>query len=545
MKAARWLALIIGIGAVLRIVGIGYGLPATYNADEPHIINVAVSFGAGTLNPHHFKYPTLYMYLLFAAYGVYFLLWSGFGLVHSIGQFGELFVWSPTSFYLLARLISAACSTVALVLVFRAGKALFGERTGLLAAASLAAAPILIESAHAAKPESLMLLLAAVCWYFAARYMTEGGEKKLIQCGFFAGLACSAQYTAAPLAILPLTVWCLRKGTHRSIALALSAIIGGFLIGSPFALFDFPEFWRAIQDMRTVPGMVGGSIATTWLRVVANVIEFSGIWIPGGALFLWGVVELGRRDRRRAWLLLTPIVVFVICLSLSGEGAWQRYLFAAFPGIALVAGRGFDALFPARREKTWQLAIGLAVLILPGAWLSAGFDRRLLLPDTRTIAADWIESNIPVGSKILLDQEHASPRLRISKEMVERLLAKTRETGHPRSHVYELMLRSHPGGGYSIYRILRSAADLHTLAGEAAFSSQGQEFIDLRGGLSAARKERIRFVVLTSFGAEQERSPELARFLSETEKDGRLLKEFDPEPGMRAGPRIRVYRIDG
>src|SRR5581483_11874765 len=162
-----------------------------------------------------------------------------------------------------------------------------------------------------------------------------------------------------------------------------------------------------------------------------------------------------------------------------------------------------------------------------------------------TLAAQWIERRVPAGEKILLDQEHASPPLHLSFEMTARLLEKTRLTGHPRSRVYELMRHSHPGGGYAIYRVLRSAADLHTLAGQAAFSTQGQAFLDVRDGLAAVKKEGIRYVVLTSFGAEPEHSPELGRFLSETEMKGRLLSEFDPVPRRLTGPRIRIYRIDG
>ena len=57
----------------LRLIGIGYGLPAVFNSDEPHIVNTAVSFGSGDFNPHRFKYPTLWMYLLFFVYGIYFV----------------------------------------------------------------------------------------------------------------------------------------------------------------------------------------------------------------------------------------------------------------------------------------------------------------------------------------------------------------------------------------------------------------------------------------------------------------------------------------
>ena len=47
------------VAVVLRLLGICWGLPHLYNADEPHIVNLAVSFGGGSLKPYAFKYPTL------------------------------------------------------------------------------------------------------------------------------------------------------------------------------------------------------------------------------------------------------------------------------------------------------------------------------------------------------------------------------------------------------------------------------------------------------------------------------------------------------
>ena len=39
----------------LRFSAVHYGLPGLFNADEPHFVNVAVSFGKGSLNPGIFK----------------------------------------------------------------------------------------------------------------------------------------------------------------------------------------------------------------------------------------------------------------------------------------------------------------------------------------------------------------------------------------------------------------------------------------------------------------------------------------------------------
>ena len=51
----------------------GYGLPAVYNMDEVAIMNRAMAFGTGDLNPKNFVYPTFYFYALFAWEGLTFV----------------------------------------------------------------------------------------------------------------------------------------------------------------------------------------------------------------------------------------------------------------------------------------------------------------------------------------------------------------------------------------------------------------------------------------------------------------------------------------
>lgn len=546
------LALTALLAVALRFIGIGYGLPAVFNADEPHHVNVAVSFGRGSLNPGVFKYPTLYMYGLFAAFGAYFAAWSGLGLFHSTRDFGALFVWHPEGFYLLARVLSAILSLLGLWRVYGTTKLLGkgaeeGRRLALYSSALLAASPTLIVSAHAAKPDSMMFFLAACSWHFSFRYLKDGRARDLAFCSLLAGLAASTQYTAGPLLLLPASaLWArslsggaLPLGTlARLSALSIAAWALGLFGGSPFILLDRHSFWRDFQDQR---GIVT-SRELAGLTVVRNALGFAGPWV-GGLALLGGTLRLLAIDRAKAVLLLPPAAGLIALLSLSAEGDWARYLLAAYPAFALIAALGVEWALSGSPKRTWFFAAASAALMLPGAWRSWAFDRELRLPDTRTLAAQWIESNLTPGTSILLDQEHASPALRMEQTQVAELLAKTRALGHPRERYYELMLGSHPGGGYRIRRILREASDLHSGSWHADWSARGKDSLDVSSGLSAAREAGVEVVVLTSAGADASRSPALAPFLRETEREGGLLAEFAPEEGLRAGPRIRIYRM--
>ncbi|MFA6029887.1 MAG: glycosyltransferase family 39 protein [Elusimicrobiota bacterium] len=555
-RAGAWAGLlaILLLAAFLRLDGASFGLPAVFNADEPHHVNVAVSFARGSLNPGVFKYPTLWMYVLFAAYGVSFALWSGFGLLRSAADFGGLFVWHPEGFYLLGRLLAAACSLAGLGLVLRSGERLLGRRGGLLAAALLAVSPALVVSAHAAKPDSLMFLLSAAAWLCAVRHYDDGGEAPLMLCGVFAGLAASTQYTAAPLAALvPAAAFAraldggsprpAREANALRAAVTLSAkALGcwflGFLGGSPFIALDGRAFLRDVRDQGTVVG-AGGPVG--W-AVLGNAAAFAGPWAVGGPLLAGGALLLLLRERAKALLLLGPCVVLLVPLALSPEGGWQRYQLSVFPAYALAAAFFVERVLAALPARAPLFPLALLALALPGAAQCRAFDRELVLPDTRSLAADWLERERP-GAAVLTDQEHASPPLRMSREQVAELLERTRAEGHPRARYYELMLRSHPGGGRRVLRILRSGADLRSGTWHAGWSARGRAVLDVREGLSAARAAGVEVVALSSSGADPARSPELAAFFAALEQEGRPLAVFMPAPGERRGPVIRILDI--
>lgn len=534
--------LVIAAGALLRVVGIGYGLPAVFNSDEPHLVNLAVSFGKGSLRPELFKYPTLFPYLLFASYGALFVFWSGFGLVRGVSDFGGFFAWTPMPFFLLGRSLAAAASLAALLPVYRAARTWLGQTGAVSAAGLLAVSPVIVEAAHASKPEGLMLCWAAFAWAFAAAYLVDGRRRDLALAGAMTGLALATQYTAAPLSSMVVAAWIARRWRNADAALsalawAIGAAVLAFAVGSPYNLIDFPSFWSAMADVRRLEA--AGAGIGPW-EVGTGMITFAGPWLPGLALAI-GAAHLWRTDRPRLLWLGAPILLTLIFFSMSSEGGWPRYSLGVYPALALLAAAGFEAAVP--KLPAWGVATAVAVFLLPGIWRSAAYDRSVLLPDTRTLSTEWVEANIPEGKTLLLDQEFASPRVKWDRATVERLLARTREENHPRARYFQYMLNGHPGGGYGVYRVPRDFKDLHSYPGHVAFSQLAQPILDVREGLKAAKAAGVDFVVLTSFGADEYRSPELADFLSQVRQDGQPVAVFEPAEGRIMGPRIEIYRL--
>ena len=88
-----WWALgaVCATAAFLRVYALDYGLPGIYNPDELPILNRALAFAKGDLNPHNFLYPSLQFYALFVWEGLFFAVGRVVGLFHSLGDFQAQF----------------------------------------------------------------------------------------------------------------------------------------------------------------------------------------------------------------------------------------------------------------------------------------------------------------------------------------------------------------------------------------------------------------------------------------------------------------------
>jgi hypothetical protein len=541
-----WLWAALAAAILLRLAGIHWGLPAIFNADEPHVVNLAVSFGGGSLRPYAFKYPSLWPYLLACAYGVYFLCWSVVGLRHSVADFVGLYGWHPEGFYLIGRFLAAGASLGALAWLWRVEEPEGWKGRAPWAALLLAFAPVVNEAAHSCKPDMLMFFFACAAWRFGLRLFGQGARRDCRLCGAMLGLAASSQFTALPVALLLPLAWGL--GARRLplfwLGEGLACAAASFLAASPYILLDWRNFlfWASMRSPAALVAMGEWSRWSVAQQVWANLAHFAGTWSLAGGAALLGLAALLRTQPRRAALLGLPILAYLLILSCNPDGGWPRYLLAVLPGWALLASEGLalcaGGSAPAIGLLTAALAVG------PGIAQCAMQDRDMRLPDTRQLARSWVLKHVPQGATLILDEPHASPDLVMAREEVEELVQRTQAAGSPRARLFRGMARVHPGGGYRIYRILRSARDLGTYHPKQVELSQADApMVDLRPGISAARAVAAGWIVTSSFGAAPDRAPELAAFFRELPAQARLEAAFAPVPARLAGPTLRIYRL--
>lgn len=543
------------LGFLLRVIGIADGLPGVFNADEPHFMNTAVYFGSGTLNPPLFKYPTLWMYSLFGSLGMLFALWSGFGLWHGVRDFGVLFVSDPTLFYITGRLLSCFISVAAALVVYKMARVLWSRNTAAWAAALAVLLPSAIDAAHYAKWESLLLLTCAGAWYFALRVYRDGAPKYYVLCGLMLGLSVSTHYIAWLLcALLPAAhiARVMRGGpTLRALAfhppfwLGCAAIPIGFLIGTPFAALDFAKFRASIADVadytatrRTLPGRSGlPSLGTaSW-----NIMWFGGAWSPAFLLAAAALTGIALSAPWLAFLLAVPVLCYFVFLSLQPDGGFMRYTFTFVPALCILAAHGAQLL--AERFR-FRAIYALALLLIPAVTGSALGVSQHITPDTRTVAARWIEAHLPPDSGILIDQLHASPTIHMSAEQAREMLAKTEAARNPRARYYAYLAQAKPKIGYRLYQIERSNDDLAVLKGQLALVKEGQPLFNVNEGLGGLKARGISYVAVSSFGVDPKIDPVTEAFFKELSATATRMAEFMPRAGALKGPVITIYKVD-
>ncbi len=536
------------LGAVLlRFLGLKFGLPVPVFSDESHHINVAVSFGSGNLNPHIFKYPTLWMYVLFAAYGALFAVWSGLGLLHSTADFASLFVWSPAWFYLTARIVTAVAGVITVIFVYLAARTHYeSRRAGWVAGGLAAFCPYLIYYGHQAKPDTMMTALVAAAIYFLIVHQKSGSPRPFYLGCALLGLSCSTQYTAA-VAVPYLFFAGILSGSADASSRIKKILRGGFLVvtffflASPFILIDWMTFWGDLASLRSYGS---GALRADTGRAGWLVLKFYalalGPLVIGSILLAGSVFTAVFRSQKKTLAFLFPLIWTAIALALqSKEAGVENYLFPVFPFLFLLVG-GLGAEL---EKLSPPLRTGLSLaLIAPCLFSGAGITHNFLKPDTRPAATRWIETNIPAGTKILLDQPHTAPALYPTQQQAERLLEKTKAHGNARWKYFDAMLRSHPGGGHEIIRLERTWKEiLSPLERQTKAAKEGQETLDVEAGIEAMRQVGVSYFVWSARGATLENSPRLEKFLTELETEARVVKEFTPTSSY--SPLIKIYEV--
>jgi len=399
---------------VLRLWGLEQGAPDFYgHVDE---IGVAASiwnfFRAGTLRPTEFTYPAFYSYLVGA--GIWLTALVGATGEGDLGLLDAIVFESftnPAQVALVGRVISAGLSAGSVALVYRLGREAVSGRVGLLAALFACFSLVPVTRAHMALPDSAMAFWSMLCYYWSWRIYRSGQWKSYVAAGLAAGLVVSTKYNGS-FAALAIVAAHLAGGRERHrgllslvrdprlwVAVAVSAI--ALVAGSPYLLLAHSDY-AAIARYQV--SSLGFTLSHTspWWWVIHDLVSVE--LLVGTAMWvgvLWAAVRRDVLD----WMLMAVLIPSFLYI-----GSWTReslhYLLHLYPLLALAAARLVDG--GGRRSvrgthPRGQLACTVAttaLMLAPSAMQVIRSDAQLVRPDTRALAAAWIEANVSAGTRL-------------------------------------------------------------------------------------------------------------------------------------------------
>jgi uncharacterized membrane protein len=399
MRRAGGLIAILAVGAAARYWGIAFGLPYTQaRPDESRIVNLALSIAGGDLNPHYFVYPTLYLYLLAAAF-------KAQAILRGVADAGAL----PYERLLLTgRVLTAAFGSIAVPIVYALARRAGGMVTGLAAAALLAVAFLHVRDSHFATTDVPMTCLVVADVLLLV--MSRGRARDAAVAGLVAGLATSVKYNAALLVFVALALdahaaWTGARTWRRSLqslGLFVACMGCGFLAGTPYASVDRRTFAAGLAfvgDYLQSGHVHDGQV----LAVPHAAAHYLTVILPAGVG--WGLCAAGIAGlvlcvfaNLRVGLALGVFPLVYFLTAARGQTVFARYMIPVVPflciGAAYVVHRAVDAAKP-YRFLTPALGLGLfAALAVPTAAKTVRLDALLARPDNRLVVSAWMEETL-------------------------------------------------------------------------------------------------------------------------------------------------------
>lgn len=411
---SAWYAIALAVVALLafalRALPVDYSLPYVDHPDEPNLVNYAIAaLRTGDMNPHFFQKPSLYMYLLLPLFWLHYRWGLASGLYAQLDQMNittHLYTTIP-GFFIWGRMLTVIIGALTVIAVYVLAARVSSRGAGLLAALFVATLPFHMDHSQFVTtdvPSALWVLLS----FMAAWTVVEHARwRAYLLAGLCAGLAASTKYNAGAIALAIIAAHALHWGRDllrrlpRLLA-AGGAALFGFVLGTPYALLAWPEFWRGVtgQLRDYSEGLHGDALGAWNIGAYAEFFWTTGLRPLAGIAALLGLLLLLRR-RRAAGLLWLSFGLPYLLLLMSQQSHFWRNLMPLIVLCSLPVGVGAAALWQAcRRRLPRRLvapAAALLAIILLGLALAPAVGRaaELARPDSRVTAQMMIRARYP------------------------------------------------------------------------------------------------------------------------------------------------------
>ena len=404
------LGAIIVFAFLVRIAGVGYGLPLWLFDDEPSLVTSALKMlEAKTLVPRFHQeafggllyYPPYLSYLYLVPFSL--IIGSKY-LLFSDGwtQFINYLLVDASVFFITARFVSIIFGILTIWLVYKTAKQIFQSGLAALASAFFLASSV----------THINLSVFAIHWIPATLFVTFGlwiitnqhflFRKRYLLCALVTGIGFGFSIMSVfTLLLVPLTYIFVEKKTVfealKDKTLYQAAFI--FLALAVIPMMFNPNSLGFVSDTTLVDS------TKTFIGLLKSPVEFlKPITFIEPILIVFAILGLSTlfaNKRYRGYCLV--IIAFVVLYAVTfylGFRFEERFMLPVIPILSLAAGYGGASIFNYAAKNKLALAVILIILSIPIAastklaWLKYRDDNRIQ-------ARRWIEYNIVPNTKII------------------------------------------------------------------------------------------------------------------------------------------------
>jgi 4-amino-4-deoxy-L-arabinose transferase-like glycosyltransferase len=377
------------LALVLRFWQLDFGLPDYYHSDEPAKLGTLERVLEGK-SPGYLRHPGLL---------VNALAWWNRDLVYYAGPVGEV------QLAYRSRALVALVGALLVLPAFLLGRALFGVRGGLLAAAILAVAPSVVVHSRYHKEDIFLTFFvltttwAVVQWIRAPERRGWSRGRWIATATIAAGLAMASKYVG----VMELVFACAVVAVHgerkkRAIATLIVGALAMFLLASPqivreFSVFvrDFGYEYQAGVDGAHTPGLKiyqWPDLGTFFFRTAVG----PGLGWPLAIIAAWGGIIAWRKRQsspEAAWVAVGALAWYVLVEFTPRKRATdcERYLLPCIALCAVLAAGVVTYWRPRWNAKAWGAIGGVAL-----AWSLAHTVSisSAISHDTRRESIEWL-----------------------------------------------------------------------------------------------------------------------------------------------------------
>jgi len=557
-KPDYWLLSLIVVAFILRI----WGIWNADSTDEYNEVFEALRVCSGNLNFERW-FKRFYLYILAVEYGVYYIIGWIFNLFQSPDDFAVKIIRHSYPLFMLGRITSALLGTGSVWLTYLLGKQLYSRSVGLIAALFLCFNAVNIELSHYARVDACLCFVVLAAFYWIAKIASD--DKQSLFWYVFAGILSGIAFQNKMQAVILLFPFAFAhfsrfpwKGFRKALfakavfVFSLSYLLG-LVIGNPAVLFAPVSFVNGLvswgSGAYTTP--VNETVSTIGFIAYLNYF-YRELGIPQVLLALISLAFVLFYRQKRDLLLLSFILPFYGLMGGSKYLVSPSYMIPLMPFLYLLMARTlndglsrFQGFFGEKQLVTTATLLVLLIYPVVNVWkLDLSFTGK----NTRVLAKEWIEENIPFGSKILMDSGKTinsfAPLIAENEVSIQRTLnRKTREISSnslqdttkmvdPGSLKYfEILQQTVPKESYDI---TSTQFGLAVQSVEFYIENNFQYFV-LSEGMKRSRTSDS-FVL---------RNPEVAIFYSSLDNDNRIELTTKIEPGPKnKGQVFLIYKVN-